>query len=316
MGAVAEPTWGGEAVPCDTEGTLPLSIVVATGRAWPQMEPCLDSLHDQARAVGAEILVADGHGQGLPPDVADRYPAVKRIKWPGRSVFQLRELAMTKACGAVVAVTEDHCTVAPGWCERILQAHRDHPEAAAIGGAVENGATTRLIDWANFLIVFGPFTAPIENGEQPAISLQANVSYKRRVVPRTTSPLGIMEFLFIRQLRARGETLIADDKLIVSHHQEWGFWGTFAAHFHNGRSIAGFRLSRIAWIERVLRLGGCAILPAHLLRVTIAPAIRKGRLIKPALMSLPLATLVVTCHAAGELVGYLVGPGKSPQQLA
>ncbi len=316
MGTVAEPRCGREAVPREAEGTLPLSIVVATGRAWPQMEPCLESLHAQARAVGAEILVADGHGQGLPPDAADRYPAVKWIKWPGRSVFQLRELAMTKASGAVVAVTEDHCTVTPGWCERILQAHRDHPEAAAIGGAVENAATTRLIDWANFLIVFGPFTAPIENGEQPAISLQANVSYKCRVVPRTTSQLGVMELLFIRQLRDRGEVLIADDKLVVSHHQEWGFWGTFAAHFHNGRSIAGFRLSRIAWIERVLRLGGCAILPAYLLRVTILPAIRKRRLIKPALMSLPLATLVVTCHAAGELLGYLAGPGRSPRQLA
>ncbi len=316
MGTVAEPTRNPEAVSCAAEGTLPLSIVVATRRAWPQMEPCLESLHDQARAVGAEILVADGHGRGLPPDVVDHYPAVKWIKWPGKSVFQLRELAMTKASGALVAVTEDHCTVAPGWCERVLQSHRDHPEAAAIGGAVENAATTRLIDWANFLIVFGPFTAPIENGQRPAISLQANSSYKRRVVPRTTSQLGMMELLFNHQLRERGEILVADDKLVVSHHQEWGFWGTFAAHFHNGRSIAGFRLPRISWVERVLRLGGCVILPAHLLRVTIAPAIRKRRLIKPALRSLPLAALVVTCHAAGELVGYLVGPGQSPQQLA
>jgi hypothetical protein len=315
MGTVAEPTRSSEAVSCDAKGTLPLSIVVATCRAWPQMEPCLESLHDQARAVGAEILVADGHGQGLPPDVADRYPAVKWIKWPGRSVFQLRELAMTKASGAVVAVTEDHCTVAPDWCECILQAHRDHPEAAAIGGAVENAATARLIDWANFLIVFGPFTAPIENGEQQVISLQANVSYKRRLMPRTTSPLGVMELLFIRELRERGEILLADDKVLVFHQQEWGFWGTFAAHFHNGRSIAGFRLSRISWVERVLRLGGCAILPAYLLRLSIAPAIRKRRLIKPALMSLPLTALVVTCHAAGELVGYLLGPGMSPQQL-
>jgi hypothetical protein len=296
--------------------SLPLTVVIATTKSWPEIKPCLESLHDQARAVGAEILVGDGHGQGLPQDVADRYPAVKWIQRPGGSVFTLRELAMTKASGAIVAITEDHCTVTPGWCERIMKAHCDHPEAAAIGGVVENGATTRLIDWANFLIVFGPFTAPLENGAQKAISLQANISYKRRVVPRRMSELGMMEFLFNRQLRERGEILLADEKLVVSHNQTFGFWKTFAMHFHNGRSIAGFRLARISRFERMLRIGGCAILPAYLWWVTVGPVIRKRRLLKLAVMSLPLTILVATCHTAGELVGYLAGPGKSPQQVS
>jgi len=248
--------------------------------------------------------------------VAERYPEVTWITSPGGSVFFLRELAMTQAIGAVVAVTEDHCTVTPGWCERILMAHRLHPEAAAIGGVVENGATARLIDWANFLIVFGPFTAPIETGRQSTISLQANISYKRRVVPQKMSQLGMMEFLFNRRLYEQGETLIADDRLIVSHNQTWGFWGTFAAHFHNGRSIAGFRLQGMSWLERLMRIGGCPILPVYLLWVTQGPVMRKRRLLKPALASLPLTALVVTCHAVGEFVGYMFGPGNSPQQLA
>ena len=298
------------------ETPVPLSIVVATTKAWPEIESCLESLHAQAAAAGAEILVGDGHGAGLPPDVTTRYPAVRRIGWPGGSVFVLRQLAMAEAAGAIVAVTEDHCTVAPDWCEQVLRAHRDHPEAAAIGGVVENGATTRLIDWSNFLIVFGPFTAPIETGSQPAISLQANISYKRRVIPRAATGLGMMEFLFNRRLLEQGEILIADDRLVVSHNQTWGFWGTFAAHFHNGRSIAGFRLEGMSWTERLVRIGGCAVLPIHLLRVTIWPVIRKARLLRPALVSLPLTAMVVTCHAAGEFVGYVFGPGRSPQKLA
>jgi Glycosyl transferase family 2 len=297
-------------------GTIPLSVVIATTKAWPEIQPCLESLHKQAQSVGAEILVGDGHGEGLPPDVAKRYPIVKWIKSPGGSVFFLRGLAMTQAVGAVVAVTEDHCTVASDWCRQILRAHRDHPEAAAIGGVVMNGATTKLIDWSNFLVVFGPFTSPVETGTQPAISLQANISYKRRVIPHQMSQLGMMEFLFNRRLREQGEILFADDRLLVSHNQTWGFWGTFAAHFHNGRSIAGFRLRQISWSERLVRLGGCVILPAYLLWTTVGPVIRKGRLLKPALASLPLTVLVVICHAAGEFVGYILGPGNSPQQLA
>jgi hypothetical protein len=316
MDAATDRTAGMRTTGGDRGGRASLSVVIATTKAWPEIKPCLDSLHDEAQTVGAEVLVGDGHGQGLPPNVAERYPEVKWVAWPGGSVFFLRELAMTQAIGDVVAVTEDHCTVTPGWCERILMAHHHHPEAAAIGGVVENGATTRLIDWANFLIVFGPFTAPIETGRQPAISLQANISYKRRVVPQKMSQLGMMEFLFNRQLHEQGETLIADDRLIVSHNQTWGFWRTFAAHFHNGRSIAGFRLQRMSWMERLMRIGGCAILPVYLLWVTQGPVMRKRRLLKPALASLPLTALMVTCHAAGEFVGYILGPGNSPQQLA
>lgn len=316
MSTAIEPTSCTRAGEGEDGAIVPLSIVIATTRSWPEIEPCLESLHDQAQAVGAEVLVGDGHGRGLPVDVAERYPEVKWIKWPGGSVFFLRELAMTQAHGDVVAVTEDHCTVTPGWCERMLKAHRDHPEAAAIGGLVENGATARLIDWSNFLIVFGPFTAPLETGKQRIISLQANISYKRRVVPQKVSQLGMMEFLFNRKLLEQGEILIADDQLVVSHNQTWGFWGTFAAHFHNGRSIAGFRLQEISWVERCVRLGGCVILPAYLLWITVGPVIRKRRLLKPALTSLPLTALVVTCHAVGEFVGYLWGAGNSPQQLA
>jgi len=296
--------------------TVPLSVVIATTKPWPEIRSTLESLKAQIHAVGGEILVGDGDGHGLPDNFQREYPEVRWVKEVGASVFALRGLTMAQACGEIVAVTEDHCTATPGWCERILTAHRDHPEAAAIGGVVENGETSRLIDWANFLIVFGPFTAPIENGARQAISLQANISYKRRVVPRVSSQLGMMEFLFNRQLRAQGEILLADDQLVVSHNQTWGFWGTFAAHFHNGRSIAGFRLTHMSWAERILRLGGCAILPPYLLWVTIGPVIRKGRLLKPALASLPLAALVVTCHAAGEFVGYIAGPGRSPQHLA
>lgn len=293
-----------------------LSIVIATTKPWPEIRRCLDSLHGQAQAIEAEVLVSDGHGAGLPDDVGDRYPEVIWIKHPGGSVFALRGIAMAQARGDIVAVTEDHCEVTPDWCARVIKVHQEHPDAAAIGGAVENGATERLIDWANFFVVFGPFTAPIENGEQEHISLQANISYKRHVLPRVAPEFGMMEMLFNRQLRLQSEKLVADDRLVVHHNQSWGFLGTFAAHFHNGRSIAGFRLQRMTWVERILRLGGCFILPPALLWRTVGPVVRKRRLRRQALASLHLTALVVTCHAAGEFLGYLLGPGESPSRVA
>ena len=96
-------------------GSVLLTVVVATTQPWPEIEMCLDSLHDQAREVGVELLVVDGHGEGLPADVLGKYPQVTRIALPGRSVFQMRAEGMARSRGAVVAVTEDHCRVAAEW---------------------------------------------------------------------------------------------------------------------------------------------------------------------------------------------------------
>jgi hypothetical protein len=294
----------------------PLSIVVATTKPWPEICACLDSLFKQANAVGAEILVADGHGRGLPDEGRESYKGVIWLKELGASVFGLRKLGMRQARGEIIAITEDHCRVAPNWCEQIIQAHKDYPDAAAIGGAVENGATASLIDWANFFLVFAPFVSPIRNGPSERICLQANISYKRRLVDRIASQLGVMEMLFTRQLQKEGEILVADDRLLVSHVQSHGFWRTFAAHFHNGRSIAGFRLEHLSGMERMLRLGSTAILPPYLLWSTLRPLVSKQRFLGQVFASLPLLALLVCCHAAGEFVGYIAGPGRSPQRLA
>lgn len=294
----------------------PLSIVVATTKPWPEIRACLDSLFEQAQKVGAEILVADGHGRGLPEMGKESYKGVMWLKDMGASVFNLRKLGMSHARGEIIAITEDHCRVAPDWCERIMQVHKDYPDAVAVGGEVENGATTSLIDWANFFLVFAPFVSPIRNGPSERICLQANISYKRRVVPRMASQLGVMEMLFTRQLRLEGEVLIADDRLLVFHVQSHGFWGTFAAHFHNGRSIAGFRLEELGSVGRMLRLGSTAILPSYLLWSTLKALVGKHRLLGKIFASLPLLGILVCCHAAGEFVGYIAGPGRSPQRLA
>lgn len=294
----------------------PLSIVVATTKPWPEIEGCLDSLLKQAKAIGAEILVADGNGRGLPDLGSGSYEGVIWLKELGASVFGLRKLAMCQARGEIIAITEDHCRVAPNWCEQIIQAHKDYPDAAAIGGTVDNRATTSLIDWANFFLVFAPFVSPIKNGPCERICLQANISYKRRVVSRIASQLGVMEMLFTRQLGNEGEVLMADDRLVVSHVQSHGFWDTFGAHFHNGRSIAGFRLEPLGNLGRVFRLGSAAILPPYLLWSTLRALFHKRRFLGQVFASLPLLILLVGCHAAGEFVGYLAGPGRSPQRLA
>jgi len=68
----------------------------------------------------------------------------------------------------------------------------------------------------------------------------------------------------------------------------------------------------MSWFKRLLVRSRSA----YLLGITVGPVMCKRRLLRPALASVPLTALVVTCHAAGEFVGYISGPGNSPQRLA
>jgi hypothetical protein len=287
-------------------------VVVATTQPWPEVRACFESLLAQARSVGAEVVLAD-RGGGL-PETAE-FAHVVRVHERGASVFRLRALGLAAARGEIVAITEDHCVVTPGWCAQILASHRDHASVAVIGGAVENGARDHVIDWAHFFISNGPFMPPVATGAGSRVAGQANLSFKRRALPAATPALGVLEMLYTRELGARGEPLVTDDRLVVAHVQCLGFAGTCATHFHNGRSIAGFRVARMGALGRVARLAGCAILPPYLFARTLATILRKRRFVREGLASLPFVVLLVLCHTAGEVVGYVAGPGTSPQHL-
>lgn len=297
-------------------GTPVLSIVVATTHPWPEMERTLDSLWGQAMALGAEVLLLDGHGEGLPPDLPARYPGAIRLTRPGASVFALRALGLRAARGEIIAMTEDHCVVPPDWCRRLLDAHRRYPHAAAVGGAVDNGATARLIDWANYFVAHSPTMAPIRGGEAEMISAQAGMAVKRRAIAAALPAHGLVEMLFLRALRDRGEILVADAGILVHHVQSHGFWKSFAIHYHNGRSIAGFRRPALGPWGRMARLAGALLLPGFLPLRAAAAVLRKRRFRRELLLSAPLIVALACCHAAGEIVGSCAGPGTSPERLS
>lgn len=281
-----------------------LSVILATTEAWPDLANCLAVLEPQAERTGAEIIVGDGDGSGLPEKFTSNPGRVVWIRKPGASVFELRALCVRAARADIIATTEDHCIVEADWCERVLAAHAEHPEALAIAGAVTNGSTTSRADWANFLHTFGAFTPPVDPHQRIRWPVNANLSYKRSVFPDGAIAPGWMEL----QLNGRlmGEhRVIVDDRLRVAHVQSHGFLGTFAAHFHNGRATAGLYPIRLSRRQ----------LPWRLYRLTMQTLRNKPEL-QPVIRSCrPMIAMLSTCHAFGEIAGILFGPGRSPQRL-
>lgn len=292
----------------------PLSVVVPTKDPWPGLKDCLDALLDQVAETGAELIVVDGSGEGLPADEASPYRRVKLVRAFGESVFALRVRGVDAARGDLLAVTEDHCLVDGGWCAEIIEAHRRRPEAAAIAGAIENGSTGRFMDWANFLMTFSPFMAPIDRTERHRIPPPPNVSYKRSVIEGRRLEGGSAEFELNPALAAAG-LMELDDRVALTHVQSLGVAGTMASHFHNGRSTTGMAHARSPWSSRRTRLRSYLNRPVSLARHTLRSVRRRDLPIR-ARLSLPLVVVLCLCHAAGELTGIATGgAGQSPEAI-
>jgi hypothetical protein len=291
---------------------VPLTIVVGTIQGWPEIAPNVASLRAAAEAAGGELIVADG--SGLPaPSAADIGRVTRWISRPGASVFQLRQVGYAEARGEVVAITEDHCFVPREWGRHFLDTHARHPEAAAVGGSVENAATRHLIDWASFFVVQAAFMAPLPTGPAERVAGAVNVAYKRRALDslRVYDGMGAMDILHQRMLRERGEALWVEDAIRVWHDQSLGVRATTVIHFHAGRTMSGFnrqRMNAYHWA----RAAGAFVVPLARLGRILAIGTRKGHGPRLA-VSLPWIVWLLYSQAAGQFIGYALGPGESPR---
>jgi hypothetical protein len=292
-----------------------LSVVVATAQPWPEVRATLESLLEQVKAVGGEIIVAVAPGAEPPAEVAGTYSGVRWVRHSTSSVFALRGLGLRRAAGEIIATTEDHCTAAPDWCASILRVRARHPDVHVFGGAVEAGCRERLLDWAHHFLVFGPAVPPLDQAQRPIVPGGANTIYDRRILPADIPDEGFVEPVFLAGLLARGERVVTDPSIVVTHSQSFPFATCCSLHFHNGRSIAAARLGTLSPLRRAARVASCAILPLYLTALRVRHIWPKRPLRGTLLLGLPWLFALCLAHAWGELLGYLAGPGSSPKRL-
>lgn len=295
----------------------PLSVILATTDPWPDLANCLTVLEPQVSALGGELIVGDGDGAALEPARVAASRCITWIRMPGASVFELRARAAELARGELIATTEDHCVVAADWCAEILRAFALHPDALAVTGPVRNGSQEHLIDWANYFHTFGCSLPPSNphqattQGRKDARRVararcppNANVVYRRSVFPAGPLAPGWLELELNPRLFREGRFAF-HEPMAVTHVQSHGFWNTLRAHFDNGRSTTGLHPIRLSRRQ----------LPWNLFRRTLL-GLGGGEEHRAAIRaSLPLLFLLSCCHALGETVGILAGPGSSPARL-
>src|SRR5690349_3117993 len=114
-----------------------LSVVSVSAAGTQSRIDCLASIEKQYDARRMEVLVGtDAHDEGARA-LAARFPFARIIEISrSLSVPAQRSLGIRAARGDIIVLTEDHCTPAADWAERILETEAS--DEAAVGGRVEN----------------------------------------------------------------------------------------------------------------------------------------------------------------------------------
>lgn len=293
------------------EGPL-ISVVIASVNGLPYPMACLEALAAQEGDIPAEVVLADCTGRATVAAVRERFPEVRILAFDEpKSVPWLRAAGIKAARGRLVVVTEDHCVPHSDWYRRIVDAH-SRTGWAAVGGGVENAATTRAVDWAVFFCEYHQHMSTVPEGVSDFIP-GMNVAYDMEVLEplRDLFDEGLWENFLHDRLRDAGHTLGLDPLIVVGHDKHFTVPMFLSERFHYSRSFAGMRVAGRGRGARLLWAGASALLPALLIARLTRQVLRRRQHVDWYIRSFPLVVLFSVAWAVGEFVGYLFGPGDS-----
>lgn len=287
-------------------GGASVSVVVTSIRSPSLLEASLEALLPQCVDRGAEVIVARADSPAELADLARRFPNVRVAAAPaGSDIPRLRGTGMLLAAGDLVAVTEDHCLVQPGWLEALATAARD---ADVVGGSVGNARSARAVDRAAYYSEYGFFswTRPPDAAGTPALT-GANVAYARTVTAEVARWAldGAWESVVHQRLAARGCRLAFAPDARVLQNATFGFGAFCVDRWQHGRDHARARSAGQRPLRRWLRVCGSPIVPAVLLWRVYRAAAGQGHL--PFLTAMPWTVGFLAAWSAGEAAGYASG---------
>jgi len=269
----------------------------------------LEALLPAAGAVGAEVLVVGELG----PDPTPPADLVRLIELPVADIFVLRQRALAEARGEVVAIGEDHAVPRADWCEAVIRAHAEHPEAPVVVGCLVNATDKTLAGRANFHAFASSWQPPMPVLPSRRPPPSSALSVKRAAIAGIESePLGWFEADLIPALFAAGK-LVADERVVVDHYQDHGSLWSVRNAYDSARSSYGYGRAKLDRADRgrVARwtIGGIP----RALRAEAREALQGTPMPAPERV---LIALIATAAGLGGTLGTLRGPGRSAGRVA
>ena len=279
----------------------------------------LDALRVQDGDCSYEVVVADRLQDEVTGIIRQDYPEVRLIdSAPEATLPAMRTQALGAAIGRWVIVTEDHCVPSQNWLQQFSIALNSAPDSvAAVGGCVENGVDDTALDWATFLCEYSGSVAPVPEGIADGVP-GMNVAYRRRAfegVDENILRKGFWETTLHPVLHDRNQQFFSSNEIVLNHCKKFSLGLFCRQRYVYSRYYAGIRFSR----TDIVRRGAAAVmslaLPPLLLWRMRGNVTRKNRLQSEFRQAFPYLFLFTLIWAAGEIVGYLGGPGKALAEI-
>jgi hypothetical protein len=278
----------------------------------------LAALRSQSGDARYQVVIADRLQDDLTERLARDFPEVVLIRCPREAALPtIRAEALAQARGRFLVVTEDHCVPAPGWLAAFRAAFANAPEETlAVGGCVENGVDGTALDWATFLCEYAGALAPVEEG--PAADLPGmNVAYRREAFDGVDPALlrkGFWETTLHPVLRDRG-ILFSTNAVRLHHCKKFSLALFCRQRYVYSRYYAGIRFASEARAKRAAAAAATLALPPLLLwRIARSLLAKRRRGLRLAAAS-PYLALFAAIWAAGEIAGYIAGPGNALAEI-
>jgi GT2 family glycosyltransferase len=296
-----------------------MSVVLLTPKGYETIRRTIGHLREQTVRDRLEIVIVAPAAPELDLDrgeLAD-FGGVQVVETgPMVSAAAARVAGIRRATAAIVALGEDHSFPDPDWAAALIAAHRQ--PWAVVGPTVANANPDTVISWANHLVEYGPWMDPASPG--PVDFLPGhNSAYKRAVLLDYGPALEAMleaECLLHQDFRSRGYQVYFEPRARTRHLNYSRPFSWMPSHFHGSRIFAAARARYGGWRawQRLVYGGGAVLIPLVRLRRIWAgtrTVLGRGRFLR----LLPALSAVLLVSAAGEMAGYVTGPGRSMAKL-
>ncbi len=279
----------------------------------------LDALQKQNQDCPYEVVLADRLHDEITEKISVEYPEVVLIRSDKNATLPaMRADALVAATGAYIIVTEDHCVPGDGWLRAFYKTLLTAPDdVAAVGGCVENGVFETPLDWATFLCEYSGSVAPASEGYADDVP-GMNVAYRRTAFEGIDESLlrrGFWETTLHPILRQRGQKFYSSNTIRLNHCKKFSLALFCRQRYVYSRYYAGIRFPPNALSKRLIAMVLSVALPPLLLWRMRTNLARKNRLGREFLTAVPYLALFVVIWAAGEIAGYVTGPGGALAEI-
>lgn len=294
-----------------------LSVILPTSDDFSTIRQTVRALSKQACCKTMElVIVAPGEKIEIPETEVSMFAGTRVVYGGPIKTSNISRCAGVRAASApYIVLSEDHSFPEPGWAEALLAAHADG--YAVVGPVVVNANPKSTISWANLVLEYGPWLDGSARREMENLPGH-NSSYDRSVLMSYGDNLERMfeiDSVIQRDIASRGLRMILEPKAKTRHLNFSRIRASIPLRFNCGRSFAGHRVIGWSLPKRVVFALGAPLIPiVRLTRVLrmLGGSERYSWLIP---RIIPMLCMAVVTDGLGEMAGYILGPGDSPEYL-